>query len=247
MPKPYPTSLIPADDEARLRTLHLYQIVNTSPEKVFDDLVAWVAQLYNVPIGLISLVDGEHTYHKALVGAGDVPSLPRHESMCSAAILQDEPIVITDYKPASCELISPGVAQAFGLQFYAGAALRMPDGARIGMLVIIGREPRAFSEVEGTVLSQLAGLVSQTIDLRVRYLLADQPAAWQDAQQELTENLDENSALARYLTSRNHRIDLNDEDTLQVIQYRLKSVATVLRRRLAETARFAPLVPARAA
>ena len=119
MPKPYPKSLIPADDAARLRTLHLYQIVNTTPEQIFDDFVAWVAQLFNVPIGLISLVDEEQTYHKALVGAGDVPSLPRLESMCSAAILQDEKVVISDYKPESCELIKPDVAQAFGLQFYA--------------------------------------------------------------------------------------------------------------------------------
>ena len=244
MPNSYPQSLIPADDSSRLRTLHLYRIVNTSPEPVFDDFVAWVAQLYNVPIGLISLVDEDLTYHKALVGAGDVPSLPRQDSMCSAAILLDEPIVVSDYKPASCGLISSDVAQAFGLQFYAGSALKMPDGARIGMLVVIGREPRAFSAAEGTVLSQLAGLVSQTIDLRVRYLLADQQAAWEDAQAELTENLDENSALARYLTSRNQRIDLDDEDTMQVIQYRLKSVANVLKRRLAETAKFAPTTAA---
>ena len=93
----------------------------------------------------------------------------------------------------------------------------------------------------------LVGLVSQTIDLRVRYLLADELTAWEEAQQELTDNLDENSALARYLTSRNQRIDLDDDDTLQVIQCRLKSVAGVLERRLAETARFALLGLAAAA
>ena len=201
--------------------------------------MAWVAQLFNVPIGLILLVDEERTYHKALVGAGDVPRLPRLESMCSAAILQDDKVVISDYKPESCELIKPDVAQAFGLQFYAGAALQMPDGARIGMLVVIGREPRGLSPAETAVFSQLAGFVSQTIDLRGRLLLADELTAWEEAQQELTDNLDENATLARCLTSRNQRIDLDDDDTLHLIQHRLRSVVGVLRWRLAETARFA--------
>ena len=201
--------------------------------------MAWVAPLFNVPIGLISLVDEERTHHEALVGAGDVPRLPRLESMCSAAILQDDKVVISDYKPESCELIKPDVAQAFGLQFYAGAALQMPDGARIGMLVVIGREPRGLSPAETAVFSQLAGFVSQTIDLRGRLLLADELTAWEEAQQELTDNLDENATLARCLTSRNQRIDLDDDDTLHLIQHRLRSVVGVLRWRLAETARFA--------
>lgn len=244
--KSFPKSLIPKNDGARLRTLHLYQIVNTTPEKVFDNYVAWAAQLFNVPISLISLVDEKRTWHKALVGAGEVPSLPREQSMCSAAILQDDAIVISDFAPDSCALISPYVAQEMGLHFYAGSALKMPDEARVGMLVIIDRQSRSFSPTEGTVLSQLAGLVSQTIGLRVRYLLAKQEENWEGVQQELIDALDESSALARYLTTRNKHIDLDDQATMQAIQHQLKSVAAVLSRRLAETAAYDPL-PASAA
>jgi GAF domain-containing protein len=228
----FPDSLIPAHDATRLRTLHQFQIVNTTPEQIFDDYVAWAAQLFNVPISLISLVDADYVWFKALTGATGIPGLVRNESMCSAAILAGQDVVISDYKPESCQLIKPDVAQAIGLNFYAGAALIASDDSRLGMLAVIGKEPRGFSPAEADLLTRLASLVSRTIELRHRYLTTDQPVEWEDAQRELTKALDDNSALARYLSTRNKGIDLADEEVAQPIIRRLESVAKVLTRRL---------------
>ena len=232
MSKPFPASLIPDNDAARLRTLHSYQIINTTPEPIFDEYVAWAAQLFNTPISMISLVDEIQVWFKAVVGAGGVTSLPRTDSMCSAAILQDDAVIVSDYKPESCELISPAVAQAIGLNFYAGSALQMPDGSRIGMLAVIGREARVPSEIEKQFLSRLAHLVSQTIELRLRYLGRQQTADWEAAQQELTEKLDDNSTLTRYLAARGTGINLDEEEVAQVVTQRLEQVAAVLATRL---------------
>lgn len=233
MPPTFPPSLIPANEATRLRTLHQYQIVNTTPEPIFDAYVAWAAQLFNTPISLISLVDEEQVWFKAAVGSGGIMQLERTESMCSAAILPDIPVVLSDYRPESCELIKPDVAQAVGLNFYAGAALRMPDGARIGMMAVIGKEKRPFSEAEADVLTKLAGLVSQTIALRFHYLVEEQDAdKWESAQRELAVALDDNATLARYLLSRTDYIDLNDVMVVQPILRRLDGVTNVLTRRL---------------
>ena len=228
----FPDSLIPPHDAARLRTLHQYQIVNTTPEQIFDDYVVWAAQLFGVPISLISLVDADYVWFKAVAGASGIPGLARNESMCSAAILIGESVVVSDYKPESCRLIKPDVAQASGLNFYAGAALIAKDGAHLGMLAIIARETRAFTAAEAHLLTRLAHLVSQTIELRYHYLATNQAAEWDDAQQELTKALDENSALARYLASRGQGIDFSNEEVAQPIIRRLASVAQVLERRL---------------
>jgi len=228
----FPESLIPPQDAARLRTLHQYQIVNTTPEQIFDDYVAWSAQLFGVPIALISLVDADYVWFKAVAGVEGVSKLVRNESMCSAAILVGDPVIVSDYKPESCQLIKPDVAQAIGLNFYAGAALVARDGARLGMLAIIAREVRNFTAAEAAMLTRLAGLVSQTIELRHHYLATDQAAEWEDAQRELIKTLDDNSALARYLASRNQGIDLSNEEVAQPIASRLASVARVLQRRL---------------
>ncbi len=228
----FPDSLIPEYDAARLRTLHQFQIVNTTPEQIFDNYVAWAAQLFSVPIALISLVDADFVWFKAITGA-DVPGLVRNESMCSAAILTGEQVVISDYKPGSCDLIKPDVAQAIGLNFYAGAVLVATDDSRLGMLAIIGKEARDFSAAEVSLLTRLAALVSQTIELRYRYLSTDQPSEWEDAQGELTHALDDNSALARYLATRSSGIDLADPEVVHPVISRLESVAKVLRQRLA--------------
>ncbi|MGI4887000.1 MAG: GAF domain-containing protein [Janthinobacterium lividum] len=235
MANAYPDSLIPGHDAARLRTLHQFQIVNTTPEPVFDDYATWAAQLFSTPIALISLVDADFVWFKALAGATGIPGLVRNESMCSAAILQDAAVVVSDYKPESCELIRPDVAQALGLSFYAGAALIAADGNRLGMLAVIDKEARHFSAAEQVLLARLAGLVSQTIELRHRYLAADELGEWDDAQRDLTYALDDNSALARYLTTRNQRIDFADEAVAQPVVRRLEGVAQVLARRLAQT------------
>ena len=232
MTNKFPATLIPEHDAARLRTLHQFQIVNTTPERIFDDYVAWAALLFGVPIALISLVDAEFVWFKALTGATGIPSLPRNESMCSAAILSGDNVVVSDYKPESCELIKPDVAQAIGLNFYAGAALVAEDNSRLGMLAIIGKEARDFSAIEAELLTRLATLVSQTIELRYRYIASDQLTEWEDAQQELTHALDDNSALARYLATRSQGINLNDAEVVRPIIQRLERVAQVLTRRL---------------
>jgi GAF domain-containing protein len=236
MSTPFPASLIPVNDAARLRTLHQYHIVNTTPEKIFDDYTAWAAQLFNVPISLLSLVDDDYVWFKSVTGHAGIPGLPRTESMCSAAILQDEPVVTSDYKPESCTLIKPDVAQAIGLKFYAGAALQMPGGDRVGMLAVIGREFRAVTDNEKAVLARLAALVSQTIELRARYIEARQLPEWEEAQQELADTLDENAALARYLNSRNGSIDFEDDEVAQLIERRLNGLGKVLQRRMAQLA-----------
>jgi hypothetical protein len=228
----YPDSLVPTNDAARLRTLHQFQIVNTTPELIFDNYTAWAAQLFNVPISLISLVDEDYVWFKSRTGGPEVNGLVRNESMCSAAILTDERVVVSDYKPESCNLIKPDVAQAIGLNFYAGAVLIADDGARLGMLAVIGKEARVPSAAEVEVLARLSELVTKTIMLRYQYLAADQAADWEDAQRDLAHALDENATLARYLITRSQRIDLEDPEVAQLIDRRLEGVAKVLRKRL---------------
>ena len=216
----------------RLRTLHQFQIVNTTPELIFDNYTAWAAQLFNVPISIISLVDKDYVWFKSRTGGPDVPGLLRDESMCAAAILTGEQVITSDYKPESCTLIKPDVAQAIGLNFYAGAALIADDGARLGMLAVIGKEYRVPTPEEIDVLVRLANLVTQTIALRYQYLAADQAAEWEDAQRALTLALDDNATLTRYLATRSQRIDLADTEVAQLIARRLDGVDKVLRKRL---------------
>ncbi|MBC6699562.1 GAF domain-containing protein [Hymenobacter puniceus] len=234
-----PDHLIPAHDAHRLRTLHQYRIVNTTPEPIFDEYVALAAQLFNLPISLISLVDEEQVFFKANTGLPGLERISRPDSLCSAAVLQDQVLSFEDLSVKDCNLINPYTAQSAGLRFYAGAALRMPNGDNIGSLCVIGREARPITASEETLLTVLAGLVSRTIQLRQQLLDHNQQQQWLQVQAELQELLHENSALARYLTSRTGTISINEADLLGV-QQRLLTLQNVLSQRLAEAALLGP-------
>ena len=228
----FPEPLIPVHDAAQLRTRHQYQSVNTTPEQIFDDYVAWSARLFNVPIALISLVDTDYVWFKAMTGSLGMPGVAGNESLCSAAILEGESVVVADYKLEGCRLMKPEVAQANGFNFYAGAMLIAKDGAYLGMLAILAREVRGITAAETMLLTRLAGLVSQTIELRYHYLATDQVVEWDEAQGELTQALDENAVLTRCQASRRQDIDFSDENVSRPIVHQLESVARVLARRL---------------
>ncbi|MDQ2792904.1 MAG: hypothetical protein M3Y12_02690, partial [Bacteroidota bacterium] len=86
----------------------------------------------------------------------------REDSMCSVAILHEGPTVFDNIPARPCTLVNPYVAQEMHLGFYAGQALRAPDGQPLGSLCVIDRKPRHLSPAEGQLLTQL-GLVAQDL------------------------------------------------------------------------------------
>ncbi|KUG07551.1 hypothetical protein ASU33_14540 [Solirubrum puertoriconensis] len=207
--------------------------MNTTPERIFDDYVALTAQLFNLPISLISLVDNDEVYFKANSGMDGLPAtLPRTDSLCSAAVLEENPVVFPNLSQESCNLVNPAVAESAGLQCYAGAPLRMPNGHNIGTLCVIGRAARPFTLGEEDLLMRLANLVSLSIEVRAAFLLHEQTEKWHDAQTQLQNHLLEASTLARYLAARTNGAAYFSEDVQQTVVRRLDDIELVLRRHL---------------
>jgi len=68
---------IPADDKKRLRVLWQYDLLDTLPEEVFDDLTELAARICEAPIALITLVDEDRQWFKSKV-ARHLLLRPRH-------------------------------------------------------------------------------------------------------------------------------------------------------------------------
>ncbi len=157
---------LPANEEHRLRALHEYAILDTPPEVAFERITRLAAQLFHVPMALVSLVDRDRQWFKSCYGL-DVRQTDREVSFCAHAILADEVMVVPDATLDARFDANPLVTGEFGLRFYAGAPLRAPDGFNLGSLCIIDTQPREFSHEQCAALSDLAAMVVDEMELRV--------------------------------------------------------------------------------
>ncbi|MCC2545402.1 GAF domain-containing protein [Hymenobacter sp. BT175] len=159
-------SLIPATEEARLQALHRYQILNASNEQLLDDIVALTARLLQVPSALISLVDEKEVVFKSNYGIGG-DRVPRNQSMCSVAVLQDGITVYENLTEETSALVDPTVVRQLNMQFYAGHSLNTPEGHNIGTLCVLDYQPRPFTAPERALLGTMAGVVMRLLELRL--------------------------------------------------------------------------------
>ena len=157
----YP-DLIPSYEHERLTALLPYQVMATPGQELFNVFVSVVAKLFDTPIALISLVRADDVVFIGNMGMPEAPIVDREDSMCSVAILQDGLTVFEDVATQPCALVNPFAAQQMQLGFYAGQALRAPNGMAIGSLCVLDRKPRQLTPAEGELLKQLA-LVAQDL------------------------------------------------------------------------------------
>ncbi|MER3432095.1 MAG: hypothetical protein C4288_01360 [Leptolyngbya sp. ERB_1_1] len=159
--------LIPANEADRLSALHRYRILDTPPEIAFDRITALAARLFKMPIALISLVDESRAWFKSCVGFG-ASEVPRDATLCSFAVLSDEPLIIPDTRLDDRFACNPFVQSEPGVRFYAGAPLLSHDGFNLGTLCLLDSQPRdqLTSEQEATLVD-LAAMVVDELELRL--------------------------------------------------------------------------------
>lgn len=159
-------NIIPENEVQRLEALQRYRITDTPSEESFDGIARLAAQIFNVPISLLSLVDSESVFFKANIGMGNAKKANRGKSLCALAILDKDVTVFENALKESCLQANPNVIGDFGLRFYAGAPLITHDGFLIGTLCIIDQKPREFSDSERAILEGLAKTAMDQIELR---------------------------------------------------------------------------------
>lgn len=153
-------------EEARIEALRKYEILDTPPDGSFDHITKMTAQLLDVPIAIVSLVDTDRIWFKSRYGL-EAQEIGRDPGLCSSAILTDDIYLVEDAKKDMRTLSNPLVAGEFGLQFYAAAPLKTKEGYNLGTLCVIDRKPRKLSEKDQKTLRDLAELVIQQMELRL--------------------------------------------------------------------------------
>ncbi|MDP9024010.1 MAG: SpoIIE family protein phosphatase [Candidatus Eremiobacteraeota bacterium] len=147
-----------------------FSILDTPPDGTFDRVTALAANLFSVPIALVTIVDEDRIWFKSRFGLDAVTEIPRDPGLCASAICQDETYVVERAREDPRSLANPLVAGDFGLQFYAAAPLKTHDGFNLGTICLLDREPRQFSEADRANLASLAAIVVNDLELRLQTL-----------------------------------------------------------------------------
>jgi GAF domain-containing protein len=158
------------NESARVAALQKYAILDTEPERAFDDLVLLASFICNAPIALISLVDQDRQWFKAKVGV-TVSETPRELAFCATAIRQTDLFVVPDTLNDERFRNNPLVTSEPNIRFYAGAPLINEEGFALGTICVIDRTPREFGSSQQAALKALSRLVLLQMEFRRNLML----------------------------------------------------------------------------
>jgi GAF domain-containing protein len=184
------TAPIPANEKKRLEVLWQYEVLDTVPEEIFDDLTELAARICEAPIALISLVDENRQWFKSKLGT-TLNETARDISFCSHAIAQSGLFVVPDAAQDARFAGNPLVTSDPRIRFYAGAPLNTPDGYALGTLCVIDTVPRQLRADQKQALIILARHVVSQLELRRR---SRELAQIRQESQELKEDLGQTRA-----------------------------------------------------
>lgn len=159
------TAPIPQNEARRLKVLWQYEVLDTVPEEIFDDLSELAGTICDAPISLISLVDESRQWFKARTGIS-AQETSRDISFCAHAILQPGLFIVPDATQDERFKDNPLVTGEANVKFYAGAPLITPDGYALGTLCVLDNKPRELRPEQLKALRLLARIVVSQLELR---------------------------------------------------------------------------------
>ena len=165
--------IIPHQEEARIKALESYKILDTLAEKEFDEITLLASEICKVPISLISLVDGDRQWFKSKVGL-NAEETSRQISFCGHAINSPgEILIVPDARLDERFFDNPLVIGSPDIVFYAGVPLVDDAGFALGTLCAIDTEPNSLTVNQQAGLKVLANQIISLLSLRKKRMELD--------------------------------------------------------------------------
>ena len=157
----------PADEPARQAAVDRYEILDTLPERAYDDLTALMASLCDVPIALIGLIDRERHWLKSHHGV-PMSESPRAISFCGHAINAREELFVVEDAREDPRFADNPIVLEHGVLSYAGAPLIDEHGFALGTLCVFDVRPRRWTEEQRAALVNMARNVVYLMERHLR-------------------------------------------------------------------------------
>ncbi len=154
-----------AAERGRLAALRDFGVLDTAPERAFDELTALASRLCGTPMALVSLVDADRQWFKSHLGL-DLCQTTRDVSFCAHALHSDAVLVVPDATKDARFAGNPLVTGAPHVRFYAGAPLVALSGHVLGTLCVLDVMARVLTQEQIETLTMLARQAVDQLELR---------------------------------------------------------------------------------
>jgi PAS domain S-box-containing protein len=135
-------------------------------QAAFDRLVTLACSIFDTPIIMLSVLDGERALFRSNVPIS-MGSMPREQSVSHvvAAMGQNGVLVVEDATASAPFNTHPMVTGPDGIRFYAGAAISTADGRVVGAFSVLDTRsrPRPSDQMLDT-LKLMAGMAGDILD-----------------------------------------------------------------------------------
>ena len=156
---------LPIDEDERLATLRDYGVLDSLPDPRTDVFVRLAADIFDMPVSMVSLVDKDRQWFKAAKGI-DAAETPRDMAFCAHAILNPSDVMVVEDAAADPRFKDNAlVTGGPSIRFYAGAPILSPEGYPLGTLCVIDNKPRTLDTAGRRRLAELAVGAATVLDL----------------------------------------------------------------------------------
>uniref|UniRef100_A0A7S3DTV0 GAF domain-containing protein n=1 Tax=Entomoneis paludosa TaxID=265537 RepID=A0A7S3DTV0_9STRA len=207
----------------RLQTLQSYFVLDSEGEEQFDRITRMAAQVFDVPIALVSLVDLGRQWFLSRVGLdASVTETPRQLAFCAHTIIsKHKTMVIPDASQDFRFQNNPFVTDGLKVRFYAGAALISPEGYKLGTLCMISptARPQGLTDSQQVMLEEMGSMVvSAMVARRNRMVKQDYEERFKALAATFVETSQQLNQAKETLTQVLERQswDMDHEDTVQL-------------------------------
>ncbi|MBL8301787.1 MAG: GAF domain-containing protein [Ideonella sp.] len=150
----------------RLEALRRLMVLESAPERDYDEITRLVVETLDVPIAMVNLLDAQRDWFKSCVGF-PLRESPAATSFCEAIFeTADDLIVVPDTRLDARFASHPFVVGAPGVRFYTAARLAV-DGQTVGTLCAYDLRPREIDPAQVARLQVLANAVVALLQRRV--------------------------------------------------------------------------------
>ena len=160
------TPKIPDNEEARLKALYSYSILDTITDPDFENIVTIASEICGTSISSISLIDKDRQWFKAKKGM-DKSETSRNNAFCAHAINDPDHILEVENAAEDPRFHdNPNVVNDPNIAFYAGVPLVDHDGFALGTLCVIDQKPKRLTTTQRETLKALSRQVINLMEMR---------------------------------------------------------------------------------